>query len=128
MTIRGSAGERMISMVEVKHATDATFDELVLKNEKPVVVDFWAAWCGPCRMVSPELEKLAEKYEGSIEVIKVDVDANPAVSQAFNILSLPTIAFFQPGKQPMGVVGFRPLEQLEQHFGLAQYATETQES
>jgi thioredoxin 1 len=128
MTIRGIAGERMISMVEVKHATDATFDELVLKNEKPVVVDFWAAWCGPCRMVSPELEKLAEKYEGSIEVIKVDVDANPAVSQAFNILSLPTIAFFQPGKQPMGVVGFRPLEQLEQHFGLAQYATETQES
>jgi thioredoxin 1 len=128
MTIRGSAGERTISMVEVKHATDATFDELVLKNEKPVVVDFWAAWCGPCRMVSPELEKLAEKYEGSIEVIKVDVDANPAVSQAFNILSLPTIAFFQPGKQPMGVVGFRPLEQLEQHFGLAQYATETQES
>jgi thioredoxin 1 len=128
MTIRGTAGERMISMVEVKHATDATFDELVLKNEKPVVVDFWAAWCGPCRMVSPELEKLAEKYEGSIEVIKVDVDANPAVSQAFNILSLPTIAFFQPGKQPMGVVGFRPLEQLEQHFGLAQYATETQES
>jgi len=128
MTIRGSAGERMISMVEVKHATDATFDELVLKNEKPVVVDFWAAWCGPCRMVSPDLEKLAEKYEGSIEVIKVDVDANPAVSQAFNILSLPTIAFFQPGKQPMGVVGFRPLEQLEQHFGLAQYATETQES
>jgi thiol-disulfide isomerase/thioredoxin len=68
MTIRGSAGERTISMVEVKHATDATFDELVLKNEKPVVVDFWAAWCGPCRMVSPELEKLAEKYEGSIEV------------------------------------------------------------
>jgi thioredoxin 1 len=110
-------------MVEVKHATDSTFDELVLKNDKPVVVDFWAAWCGPCRMVSPELEKLAEKYEGSIEVVKVDVDANPAVSQAFNILSLPTIAFFQPGKQPMGVVGFRPLEQLEQHFGLAQYET-----
>ena len=112
----------MISMVEVKHATDATFDELVLKNEKPVVVDFWAAWCGPCRMVSPELEKLAEKYEGSVEVVKVDVDANPAISQKFNILSLPTIAFFQPGKQPMGVVGFRPLEQLEQQFGLTEFA------
>ena len=119
-------------MVEVKHATDSTFEELVLQNEKPVVVDFWAAWCGPCRMVSPELEKLAEKYEGFVEVVKVDVDANPAVSQAFNILSLPTIAFFQPGKQPMGVVGFRPLEQLEQHFGLSQYevadATAAQES
>jgi thioredoxin 1 len=109
-------------MVEIKHATDTTFEELVLKNEKPVVVDFWAAWCGPCRMVSPELERLAEKYEGSVEVVKVDVDANPAISQQFNILSLPTIAFFQPGKQPMGVVGFRPLEQLEQHFQLGEYA------
>jgi thioredoxin 1 len=109
-------------MVEIKHATDTTFEELVLKNEKPVVVDFWAAWCGPCRMVSPELERLAEKYNGAVEVVKVDVDANPAISQQFNILSLPTIAFFQPGKQPMGVVGFRPLEQLEQHFGLAEYA------
>jgi len=110
-------------MVEIKHATDTTFEELVLKSERPVVVDFWATWCGPCRMVAPELEKLAEKYEGAVDVVKVDVDANPGLSQAFNILSIPTIAFFQPGKQPMGVVGFRPLEQLEQHFGLEQYAT-----
>ena len=108
-------------MAEIKHATDANFEELVLKNEKPVVVDFWAAWCGPCKMVAPEMEKLAEKYEGSVEVVKVDVDANPRLSQAFNILSIPTIAFFQPGKQPMGVVGFRPLEQLEQQFGLAEH-------
>ena len=115
-------------MVEVKSATDSTFEEMVLKNEKPVVVDFWAAWCGPCRMVSPELERLAEKYEGSVEVVKVDVDANPAISQAFNILSLPTIAFFRPGQQPMGVVGFRPLEQLEQHFNLAEYAPAPAES
>jgi thioredoxin 1 len=110
-------------MVEIKTATDATFEELVLKAERPVVVDFWAAWCGPCRMVAPELERLAEKYEGSIDVVKLDVDANPAVSQAFNILSLPTVAFFQPGKQPMGVVGFRPLEQLEHHFGLNAFPT-----
>ena len=109
-------------MVEIKHATDATFEELVLKSERPVVVDFWAAWCGPCRMVAPELEKLAEKYDGAVDVVKVDVDANPALSQAFNILSIPTIAFFQPGKQPMGVQGFKPLEQLEVQFGLAEYA------
>ena len=106
----------------VQEVTDATFETDVLQSEKPVVVDFWAAWCGPCRMVSPELERLAEKYDGSVEVVKVDVDANPGISQAFNILSLPTIAFFRPGQQPMGVVGFRPLEQLEQHFGLAERA------
>jgi thioredoxin 1 len=115
-------------MVEIKHATDATFEELVLKSERPVVVDFWAAWCGPCRMVAPELEKLAEKYDGAVDVVKVDVDANPALSQAFNILSIPTIAFFQPGKQPMGVQGFKPLEQLEVQFGLAEYALDAPES
>jgi thioredoxin 1 len=109
-------------MAEIKAATDSTFEEMVLKSERPVVVDFWAAWCGPCKMVAPEMVKLAEKYDGAVDVVKVDVDANPRLSQAFNILSIPTIAFFQPGKQPMGVVGFRPLEQLEQQFGLAQFA------
>ena len=103
-------------------ATEATFEELVLKSEKPVVVDFWAAWCGPCKMVAPEMEKLAEKYDGAVDVVKVDVDANPGLSQAFNILSIPVIAFFKPGSQPQGVVGFRPLEQLEQTFNLREYA------
>jgi thioredoxin 1 len=109
-------------MADIKAATDATFESMVIKNDKPVLVDFWASWCGPCKMVAPEMEKLAAKYEGNVEVVKVDVDANPGLSRAFNILSIPTIAFFQPGKQPMGVVGFRPAEQLEQQFGLAQFA------
>ena len=109
-------------MAEIRVATDANFEELVLKSERPVVVDFWAAWCGPCKMVAPEMEKLAAKYDGSVDVVKVDVDANPGLSQAFNILSIPVIAFFKPGQQPQGVVGFRPLEQLEQTFGLAEFA------
>ena len=109
-------------MAEIKIATDANFEELVLKSERPVVVDFWAAWCGPCKMVAPEMEKLADKYEGSVDVVKVDVDANPGLSQAFNILSIPVIAFFKPGSQPQGVVGFRPLEQLEQTFNLAEFS------
>jgi len=108
-------------MAEIRHVTDANFEEVVLKADRPVVVDFWAAWCGPCKMVAPEMEKLAEKYDGRVDVVKVDVDANPRLSQAFNIMSIPTIAFFKPGATPQGVVGFRPLDQLEVQFGLAEF-------
>jgi len=112
----------------IQHATDDTFEQLVLKNEKPVVVDFWATWCGPCKMVAPEMEKIAAKYEGTVDVVKVDVDQNPRISQIFNIMSIPTIAFFQPGKQPMGVAGARPMEALEAQFGLAQYTPKPAET
>ena len=108
-------------MGTIKEANDANFEQLVLQNDKPVVVDFWATWCGPCKMVAPEMEKLAAKYDGTVDVVKVDVDANPGLSQAFQIMSIPTIAFFRPGQQPKGVVGFRPLEQLEQQFGLSEF-------
>ena len=108
-------------MGTIKEANDANFEQLVLQNDKPVVVDFWATWCGPCKMVAPEMEKLAAKYDGTVDVVKVDVDANPGLSQAFQIMSIPTIAFFRPGQQPKGVVGFRPLEQLEQQLGLSEY-------
>jgi thioredoxin 1 len=102
----------------IKEATDATFEELVLKSDKPVVVDFWAVWCGPCKLVAPEMEKLAEKYDGLVDIVKVDVDKNPGLSQAYQIMSIPTIAYFKPGDQPKGVVGFQPMEQLERKFGL----------
>lgn len=109
-------------MAEIKVATDENFEELVLRSDKPVVVDFWATWCGPCRMVAPEMEKLAAKYDGKVQVVKVDVDANPGLSRTYQVMSIPTIAFFKPGDQPRGVVGFRPLDQLEQAFGLKEFA------
>ena len=113
-------------MANIKEVTDATFEQEVLQSERPVVVDFWAAWCGPCKMVAPEMEKIAHKYAGAVDVVKVDVDANPGLSRSFNIMSIPTIAFFPgAGKQPMGVVGFQPMEQLEAKFGLADYAKAT---
>ena len=115
-------------MAEIRHVTDENFEELVLKSERPTVVDFWAVWCGPCKMVAPEMEKLAAKYDGKVDVVKVDVDANPRLSQAFNIMSIPTIAFFKPGATPQGVVGFRPLEQLEVQFGLAEFETAAAET
>jgi thioredoxin 1 len=112
----------------IKEATDATFEELVLNNDKPVVVDFWATWCGPCKLVAPEMEKIAAKYEGVVDVVKVDVDANPRLSQAYQIMSIPTIAFFKPGDQPRGVVGFQPMESLERKFGLTELMTDTAQS
>ena len=106
----------------IKVATDENWEQLVLNNDKPVVVDFWAAWCGPCRMVAPEIDKLADKYAGAVDVVKLDVDANPMISQTYGIMSIPTVAFFRPGQSPVGVVGFRPLDQLELAFELAKYA------
>jgi thioredoxin 1 len=107
----------------VQEVTDATFDTDVLQNEKPVVVDFWAAWCGPCRMVAPEIEKLADKYAGQVEVRKLDVDANPQTAMKYGIMSIPTVAMFKQGEAPRAAVGFRPLEALEQAFGLEAIAS-----
>jgi thioredoxin 1 len=102
----------------VPEVTDATFEHDVLHSDKPVVVDFWAEWCGPCRMVAPEIEKLAAKYAGTVEVRKLDVDANPQTAMRYGIMSIPTVAMFAPGEAPRAAVGFRPMEALEEAFGL----------
>jgi thioredoxin 1 len=112
-------------MAAVSVVTDETFEEVVLNSDKPVIVDFWATWCAPCRLVAPELDRLAEKYAGGVDFVKLDVDANPAVSQALGILTLPTIALFRRGQTPTAVVGAMPAEEYEARFSLSQYAKAT---
>ena len=77
---------------------DANFDELVLKSDKPVLVDFWAEWCGPCRMVGPSVEELAKEYEGKAVIGKVNVDTNPNISMQFGIRNIPALLYFKNGQ------------------------------
>jgi thioredoxin 1 len=88
--------------------TDANFDELVLKSDKPVMIDFWAEWCGPCRMVGPIVEDLAGEYAGKVVVGKVDVDANSGISSKYGIRNIPTILFFKGGNVADKQVGAVP--------------------
>jgi len=80
------------------HVTDASFEEVVLKSELPVLIDFWAEWCGPCRMVAPILDKLAKEFAGQVRIAKVDVDQNQMLAQQFQIQSIPTLMFVKEGK------------------------------
>ncbi|MBM9468957.1 thioredoxin [Nakamurella leprariae] len=99
-----------------KKVTDATFVEDVLQSDKPVIVDFWADWCGPCRMVAPVLEEIAEKHGDKVVVAKVDVDANPETAQQYQILSIPTMLVFQGGKPVKQIVGAKPKNALLAEF------------
>lgn len=88
--------------------TDANFDEIVLKSQQPVLVDFWAEWCGPCRMIGPHVAELSEEYNGRAVVTKMDVDSNPVTAAKFGIRNIPTILFFKKGEVAGKQVGAVP--------------------
>lgn len=93
--------------------TDANFEEVVLKADKPVLLDFWAEWCGPCRMIGPSVEELSKEYEGKAVVGKVNVDENPSVSMQFGVRNIPTLLYFKNGEIVDRQVGAVPKAVLE---------------
>lgn len=97
----------------IQQLTDANFDE-VIKGDKPVFVDFWAAWCGPCRMIAPIVEEIAPTYQGKAVIGKMDVDANPDVPQRLGVTSIPTLMMFKGGKLVDRAVGAMPRNALQQ--------------
>jgi thioredoxin 1 len=91
-----------------KTVTDSTFDADVLGSDKPVLVDFWAAWCGPCKMVAPVLEEIASEHGDKITVAKVNIDENPEIARRYQIMSIPTMSVFSGGEVVRSIVGAKP--------------------
>jgi thioredoxin 1 len=93
-------------------ATDASFEQEVLKSDTPVLVDFWAEWCGPCRMIGPSLEDIAKEMDGKLKVVKVNIDENPVAPSRYNVRSIPTLLLFKNGQVAATKIGAEPKQKL----------------
>jgi thioredoxin 1 len=100
-----------MSIVQV---SASNFKEEVLDADKPVLVDFWAAWCGPCRMIAPVVEQIAEEYNGKLKVAKLNVDENPSIASQYEVMSIPTLFVFKDGNVASRLIGYMPKDRLKQ--------------
>ena len=103
-------------MSKAQVVSDQNFESEVIKSETPVLVDFWATWCGPCRMVAPVLEEIANEQGENVKIAKLDVDANPITAERFGVRSIPTMILFKNGREAQRVVGYMPKEKLLQQI------------